>query len=194
MGKKLTNVDLSQLQLQKEIIRTHHHRSRCIAIRGAISGILVLAASTVLAATLWFPVLEVTGSSMAPSLESGQVVLTLRTSEPEPGDITVFYHENQILVRRMIAGAGDWIDINDTGTVFVNGEKLEEPYLQRSVLRPSDLTYPYQVPDGCIFVMGDNRAISMDSRLSEIGPVSSDRVLGKILFRIWPLKQLEYLG
>jgi signal peptidase I len=155
---------------------------------------LVLAASTVLAATLWFPVVEVTGSSMAPSLESGQVVLTLRTSEPEPGDITVFYHENQILVRRMIAGAGDWIDINDTGTVFVNGEKLEEPYLQRAVLRPSDLTYPYQVPDGCIFVMGDNRAISMDSRLSEIGPVSCDRILGKILFRIWPLKQLEYLG
>lgn len=194
MGKRLINFDLSQQQLEKEIKRTQHHRNRRRAIRHAVSGFLVLAAISVLAATLWFPVLEITGSSMEPLLESGHVVLTYRTRELQPGDVAAFYHDNRILVKRVIAVAGDWVEIDDAGVVSINGEGLDEPYLQKAVLKPSDVTYPVQVPSGCVFVMGDNRAISMDSRLSEIGPISHDRILGKIVCRIWPLDLLEFLG
>ena len=194
MGRKQLNPELSQPQLVKEIIRLQDRRSRRVKILTTVSALLVVAAMAVLAATLWFPVLQITGESMAPLLQNGHVVITQRTQELQRGDLAAFYHENRILVKRVIASSGDWVDIDDDGNVSVNGEMLDEEYLQKAVLKPSNLSYPYQVPEGCLFVMGDNRAISMDSRLSQIGPISSDQILGKLLFRIWPLRKLEYLG
>lgn len=194
MDKNMINFELTEQQLEKEIKRVQHGHRKCAALRSTVFILLVIAAVTVLAATLWFPVLRITGNSMEPSLESGQTVLTLRTQELETGDIVAFYHDNRLLVRRVIAHSGDHVSLDAAGRVSVNEEILDEPYLENTVLEPNDLTYPYQVPDGCVFVMGDHRSASMDSRLSEIGCVSQDRIVGKVLFCILPFHQFEYLG
>lgn len=194
MAKKYSDSELSQQQLEKEINRTRHNSHRRTILRNSVFAFVLLASITVLAATLWFPILQITGNSMAPTLESGQAVISLRKQDVQIGDIVAFYHENRILVKRMIAGPGDLLDIDADGHVSVNGEVLDEPYIQTPVLKPSDQTYPYQVPDGCVFVMGDNRSSSMDSRLLEIGSIPYERIIGKVYVRIWPLNLMEYLG
>ena len=142
MGRKQLNPELSQPQLVKEIIRLQDRRSRRVKILTTVSALLVVAAMAVLAATLWFPVLLITGESMAPLLQNGHVVITQRTQELQRGDLAAFYHENRILVKRVIADSGDWVDIDDDGNVSVNGEMLDEEYLQKAVLKPSNLSYP----------------------------------------------------
>lgn len=194
MGKKLINFELSQEQLDREIKRIQKRTRHRARVKNVVLTILTLAAVTVLVAALWFPVLQVTGDSMTPLLDGGQAVLTMRATEYKPGDIVAFYHNNRILIKRVMALPGDWVDIDDAGNVSVNTVKLDEPYVQNVVLEPNDLTYPCQVPDGCYFVMGDNRAMSMDSRVSEIGCIDRDRIIGKVIFRLWPIQRLEYLG
>lgn len=194
MGKKLINFELSQEQLEKEINRIQHRSRYRAALKSTVLMLLVLASVSVLAAALWFPVLQVTSESMTPQLENGHAVLTVRTQDIQQGDVVAFYHNNRVLIRRVIAVGGDWVHIDASGSVSVNGEGMEETYVKELVLQPNDLTYPYEVPDGCLFVMGDNRAESMDSRTSEIGCVSFDRIIGKVVFRIWPFDRLEYLG
>lgn len=194
MGKKLINFELSQEQLEKELKRIQNRSRRRAALKSTVMMLLVLAAVSVIAAVLWFPVLQVTGESMAPLLENGQAVLAVRTQDIQRGDVIAFYHNNRVLIKRVIATGGDWVDMDASGNVSVNGEKLNEMYVEEPVLGPNDLTYPYQVSDGCLFVMGDNRTESMDSRTSEIGCVSFDRMIGKVVFRIWPFGRMEYLG
>lgn len=194
MGKKYSDSELSQQQLEKEIHRTRHNSHRRTILRNSVFAFVLLASITVLAATLWFPVLQITGNSMTPTLESGQAVMVLRKQDVQLGDIVAFYHENRILVKRIVAGPGDLLDIDADGLISVNGEVLDEPYIQTPVPKPSDLPEPYHVPDGCIFLMGDNRSSSMNSRLLEIGTVPHDRIIGKVYFRIWPLNLMEYLG
>lgn len=194
MGKKLINFELSQEQLDREIKRIQKRTRHRAGVKNVVLTILTLAAVTVLVAALWFPVLQVTGDSMTPLLDGGQAVLTMRATEYKPGDIVAFYHNNRILIKRVMALPGDWVEIDDAGNVSVNTVKLDEPYVQNVVLEPNDLTYPCQVSDGCYFVMGDNRAMSMDSRVSEIGCIGRDRIIGKVIFRLWPIQRLEYLG
>lgn len=194
MKKNLPDTVLSDRQLEKELHRTVRKRQRWIAFRNTVLILLVISAVCVLAAGLWFPLYRVTGNSMEPSLEQGQVVAAFRTNELDRGDMTVFYHDNQILIKRVIGISGDRISIDAYGKVSVNGEILNEEYITEPVLESSDLTYPYQVPEGCYFVMGDHRAASLDSRMSSIGCISKEMIAGRIIFRIWPVWQVEYLG
>ena len=194
MKRKLPDYDLSDRQLEKELQRTIRKKQRWIALRNTFLSLLVIAALCVLAGGLWFPLYRVTGKSMEPYLEEGQVVAALKTNELERGDVTVFYHDNQILIKRVIGVAGDRISVNAQGKVSVNGEFLEEKYVTHTVLGLNDLTYPYQVPENCYFVMGDHREVSIDSRMSSVGCINKEMIAGKIIFRIWPIQQVGYIG
>ena len=147
------------------------------------------AALAVLVATIWMPVLQIYGTSMTPTLEEGDIVLSVKGSDWKQGDLVAFYLGNKILVKRCIAGPGQWVDIDENGDVYVDGKLLDEPYLTEKALGDCDLEFPYQVPENRWFCMGDHRSTSVDSRHSSVGCVSDEQIVGKILFRVWPLAQ-----
>ena len=174
-------------QMEEEIARLKYRKRYGRALRGTVYSLAVVAAVAILIATLWMPVLQITGASMAPTLVDGQFVVAVKKSEFQTGDITAFYYNNKILIKRVIASAGDWVDISENGDVYVNGVLLEEPYIKEKSLGECNIELPYQVPDGKVFVMGDDRAVSLDSRTTAVGPVSKEQVLGRVVFRVWPL-------
>ena len=145
----------------------------------------------VLVATLWLPVLQIYGSSMTPTLEEGDIVVSIKSKTYETGDIVAFYYNNKILIKRVIAGSGDWVDLDEDGTVYVNGEMLDEPYVKDKAFGECDLELPYQVPESRIFVMGDHRSVSVDSRSKAVGCVAEEQIVGKLVCRIWPLTGLQ---
>ena len=147
----------------------------------------------VLVATLWLPVLQIYGSSMTPTLEEGDIVVSIKSKTYETGDIVAFYYNNKILIKRVIAGSGDWVDLDEDGTVYVNGEKLDEPYVKDKAFGECDLELPYQVPESRIFVMGDHRSVSVDSRSKAVGCVAEEQIVGKLVCRIWPLTDIQTL-
>ncbi len=153
-----------------------------------------MAAAAVLLATVFFPVLQVSGTSMEPTLEDEDIILLIDTDNFETGDLIGFYYQNKLLLKRVIGGPGDVIDIDDEGNVSVNGELLDEPYVTEKALGETDLTYPYQVPENRYFVMGDNRATSVDSRSSAIGCIDIDQVVGKVILRVWPIKNFSLIN
>lgn len=180
-------------EMEQEIARLKYKKSYGGALRSTVYSLAVVAAIAILVATLWMPVLQITGASMDPTLVDGQFVVALKNDDFEAGDITAFYYNNKILIKRVIASQGDWVDIDADGNVFVNGIQLEEPYLQEKSLGECNIDLPYQVPDGRIFVMGDDRAISLDSRTTAVGCISKEQVLGQVVFRVWPLNQMGSL-
>lgn len=156
-----------------------------------IAGILVvIAAISALMATRLFVLIRINGNSMEPTLESGEIVFLRQTKEIEAGDIVGFYYGGRILLKRAIGDAGDYIDIDQDGNVFVNGKEIDEPYLDKKDLGKCELEFPYQVPRGMIFVLGDNRTVSIDSRIKSIGCVERDQIVGKVAFRAWPLARM----
>ena len=191
MNEKNTQAPPSTEQLEQELNRVKY-RSLCRTIlQSTIFTLVVVAAAAILVATLWLPVLRIYGTSMTPTLQDGEICFTVKTANFDQGDVIAFYYNNKILVKRVIAQAGDWVDIDEDGTVCVNDEILNEPYLEEKALGDTDMTFPYQVPEGRVFVMGDHRATSVDSRNSAIGCVSQEQIVGRIFFRIWPLKRLS---
>jgi len=181
-------------EMEQEIARLKYKKSYGSALRGTLYSLAVVAAIAILVATLWMPVLQITGASMEPTLVDGQFVIVWKNDDFETGDITAFYYNNKILIKRVIASAGDWVDIDTDGNVSVNGIPLAEPYLQEKSLGECNIELPYQVPDGRVFVMGDDRAISLDSRTTAVGSISKEQVLGQVVFRVWPLKELGTIG
>ncbi len=177
-------------QLEEEVKRVRYRYRYHSVLRSTIYMLITVAAMAVLVATLWLPVLRIYGSSMTPTLQDGEIICTVKASNFEPGDIISFYYNNKILVKRVIARPGEWINIDESGTVSVNGEVLEEPYLVEKALGDTDIELPYQVPDGKIFVMGDHRSTSVDSRNTAVGCVAQEQVVGKIVFRVWPFERL----
>lgn len=155
-------------------------------LKTILETLIVTAAVAVLVATRILPILQVTGSSMTPTLEEGEIVVLASTDNVEAGEVIGFYYQNKILIKRVIGLPGDYIDIEEDGTVLVNGEKIEEPYVTEADIGECDITLPYHVPDGKYFVMGDQRSISIDSRSTEIGCVSEEQIIGKVAFRVWP--------
>jgi signal peptidase I len=167
----------------KELRR--QRKQRRMVISSLFNWIILLLIGAILLVNLFTHVLLVvrySGNAMEPSLRSGQTLVVQRTRQVQEGDIIVFYFNNQILIRRVICAGGKQIQVNQDGTVLVNMQQVEEPYVQEPSIGQCNLSFPFHVRTGCVFVMGDNRAISMDSRLEEIGPIPLDRVIGKVLF------------
>lgn len=176
-------------QMEEEIARIKYKRRYGSALRGTLYSLAVVAAIAILIATLWLPVLQITGASMEPTLTDGQLIVAVKNSDLQTGEITAFYYNNKILIKRVVARSGDWVDIDRDGNVYVNGTLLDEPYLTEKSLGECTIDLPYQVPDGRVFVMGDDRAISLDSRTDAVGCVSREQVLGEVVFRVWPLSE-----
>ena len=180
-------------ELKAELKREKYKARSGKVFRSTVGTLIVVAAVAVLVATVWMPVLQIYGSSMTPTLEEGDIVISLKGSDFQRGDLIAFYYGNKILVKRYIAGPGQWVNIDENGNVFVDGIMLDEPYIEERSRGQCDLIFPYQVPDSRYFCMGDKRSTSVDSRSSTIGCVAEEQIVGKIVFRIWPLSELGTL-
>ena len=174
-------------QLDMERRRLRYKRRYNRTLRSTVAILIVVAALAVLAATLWMPVLRVYGSSMAPTLHNGEILVSVKTKDFSSGDIIAFYHGNKLLIKRYIAGPSDYVNVDEDGAVSVNGTRLDEPYLAEKAYGEADIEFPYQVPDQRYFVMGDNRSVSIDSRSSIVGCIAGDQIVGMVVFRVWPL-------
>jgi signal peptidase I len=157
------------------------------ALKSTVGTLIVVMAIAAICSSYFLSLIKVEGTSMNPTLEQGELLLAKRTEKFQTGDIIVFYYNNKLLLKRVIAGPGDWVDIDGEGQVYVNNEPLDEAYLDGEETERGDLSYPYQVPESQWFVMGDHRKTSMDSRYTQLGNVKQEQVFGKVLFRIWPL-------
>ncbi|MDD6411155.1 MAG: signal peptidase I [Oliverpabstia intestinalis] len=189
--KQVSRRDLPSLeQLESELSREKYNARYRKVLRSTIYALIVVAAAAVLIATIWMPVLRIYGTSMNPTLKEGDVVVAIKGSDYEAGDLVAFYLGNKILVKRCIAYSGQWVDIDENGNVSVDGKKLEEPYLEEKALGDCNINLPYQVPENRIFCMGDHRATSVDSRNSSVGCISEEQVVGKIVFRAWPFTRI----
>ena len=190
MKKKQTPPIPPLEELEAELKRIKYNKRYGSVLRSTVYALIIVAAVAILIAVLVFPVLRIHGSSMTPNLYDGNIVVCLKNSKYEVGDSIAFYYNNKILVKRVIARSGEWVDIDENGYVYVNGEKIEEPYVQDHALGECDIELPYQVPDGRVFVMGDHRSVSVDSRSTSVGCVSDEQIVGRLLFRVWPLKSI----
>ncbi|MCD8124834.1 MAG: signal peptidase I [Lachnospiraceae bacterium] len=183
----------SEEEVTAERERLQYQKRYRQTLRSTIYALIVVAAAAVLLATLFLPVLQVSGTSMEPTLSDNDIIVLVKTGDFETGDLVGFYYQNKLLLKRVIGGPGDVIDIDDDGVVSVNGEVLDEPYVTEQSLGETDITYPYQVPENRYFVMGDNRSTSIDSRSSVIGCIEKDQIVGKVILRIWPLNRLSLI-
>ena len=173
--------------LEEELSREKHRKRFRSALKSTFFSLLVVSAAAVILAMLILPVLQITGSSMTDTLHDGDIVIAVKVRDFRTGEVVAFYQNNNILIKRVIAGPGDWVSIDDDGFVKVNGTPIDEPYVKDRSRDPCDIELPFQVPEGMYFVMGDHRLTSIDSRSTALGCVSKDRIVGKLLFRIWPL-------
>ena len=192
MKQENFNVPTSK-ELEEELHRVKYRKRFRRVLRSTIYTLVTVAAIAVLVATLLLPVLQIYGSSMTPTLTDRDIVVTVKTSEFKSGDVVAFYYNNKILVKRVIAQAGEWVDITPEGDVYVGAtqqsmELLDEPYLMEKALGECNIELPYQVPESRIFVMGDHRSISVDSRSTAVGCVSEEQLVGRLIFRVWPLE------
>ena len=179
------SVQLLEAELKREKYRGRYKR----LLRGTISTVLVVIAAVVLISNLLLPILHIYGSSMSPTLTNGDIVAAMRYGSYERGDIVAFYYNEQILVKRIIGLPGEMVDIDADGNVSIDGEPLDEPYLTEKSLGECDIELPYQVPEGRYFVMGDNRGVSSDSRSSQVGCIAEERIIGEVIFTLWPLSE-----
>jgi signal peptidase I len=193
--KKNSAVEVPDLsQLEKELNRVKYKKRYKSVLTSTISTLIVVAAIAVLIATLLMPVLQIYGTSMSPTLYDGDIIATIKTTEFEQGDVVAFYYNNKILVKRVIAMSGEWVDMDEDGNVYVNDVLLDEPYLVERAVGECDIKLPYQVPENRIFVMGDHRSVSVDSRSTTVGCVAEEQLVGRLLFRVWPLKDIGPVG
>lgn len=188
---KKTLADIPDIaDIETELKREKYKNQYSVVLRSTIYTLITVAAVAILVATLWLPVLQIYGESMTPTLQDGDIVLSLKGEKFATSDVIAFYYNNKILVKRVIASSGDWVDIADDGAVYVNGQELEEPYLVEKALGECNIKLPYQVPESKVFVMGDHRSVSIDSRNTSVGCIAQEQIVGRLVFRLWPLSGL----
>ena len=179
-------------QVETERKRYRRQKAYNKALGGTIYVLTIVAAVAVLIATLVLPVLQIEGTSMEPTLVNGDIVLLTKTVNFDRGELCGFSWNNKLLIKRVIGIPGDWIEIDTDGTVYLNGEKLDEPYAQQLAVGECDLEFPFQVPQEQYFVLGDMRESSIDSRNTLIGCVEKDQIVGNVFFRIWPFESIRF--
>ena len=193
LHRKKKEVSLpTKKQVETERKRYRRQKAYNKALRGTVYVLTIVAAVAVLIATLILPVLQIEGTSMEPTLSNGDIVLLMKTTRFERGDLCAFTWNNKLLVKRVVGLPGDWIEIDTDGTVYLNGDKLDEPYVQQMAMGECDLEFPFQVPQEQYFVIGDMRESSIDSRNSLIGCIPKDQIVGKVFFRVWPFKSIQF--
>ncbi len=178
-------------QIEEEILREKYNRKYRQVLKSTLYSLIVVAAVAVLIATLAFPVLQISGSSMEPTLNDEEIVVLLKTAKMKKGELCCFSYQNKLLIKRVIGLPGDKINIDENGNVFVNDEFVDEPYVTDRALGETDIKFPCYVTDGHYFVLGDHRSTSIDSRSSVIGLVNEEHIVGKIFFRIWPFDSIS---
>ena len=179
--------------VEKELKRENYRVKYRSVLKSTVYTLIVVAAIAVLVATLVLPVLQISGESMEPSLSNGEIVVLVKTKKFERGDLCAFYYSNKILIKRVIGLGGDYIYIDEEGTVYVNNEPIDEPYLTEKAFGECDLEFPYQVPEEQLFVLGDKRESSIDSRSTVIGCIAREDILGRIFLRVWPIKKITVI-
>ena len=187
--QKIIDIPTSE-QLSEELKRIKYQKDYKKILWGTISSLIVVAAVAVLVSMLFLPVLRVTGTSMTPTMTNDELVICNKGSDFESGDIVAFYLNNKILLKRVIGISGDIIDIKEDGTVYVNGEILDEPYVDSKAFGTCDIELPYQVPENRVFVMGDHRSTSIDSRTTSVGCIADEYIIGKVILRVWPFEKI----
>lgn len=189
MKKNIEDLKITTQEIENELNRLNYKKKYKNKFASTINILITVAAIAILVATLWLPVLQIYGNSMNPALSDGDIVVSLKNNQFKTGDVIAFYYNNKILVKRVIAQSGDWVNIDEQGNVYVNHELLDEPYLTEKALGDCDIEMPYQVPESRIFVMGDNRTVSIDSRNNAMGCVAEEQIVGQLIFKVWPLNE-----
>lgn len=188
-----SNITVTTEQLQSELNRVNQQSKFWQLMRSSIYILIVVAACAILVAVIFLPVLRIYGTSMKPALNEGEIVVSVKGSKVEQGDILGVYYGSKLLIKRCIATERQWVEIDKDGNVYIDGVYLDEPYLTEKSLGECNIEMPYQVPDGTIFVLGDHRESSIDSRNTSVGCISTEEVVGKIVFRIWPLNSFGWI-
>lgn len=189
--KRVKTPSLEEISKERERLAGQSRYRRIL--KNTICSLIVVAAAAVLLATLFFPVLQVSGDSMEPTLWDKDIIFLIKTDRYETGDLVSFSWQNKLLIKRIIGVPGDLIDMDDNGQVYVNGKKLNEPYVDEPALGECDMTFPYQVPENRYFLLGDHRSVSIDSRSSAIGCIEKEQIIGKVFWRVWPLNRFSLI-
>ncbi len=189
--EKITYKDLTVENLERELHRENYKHSFSRLLRSTIYVLIIIVAVASVGATLFMPVIEITDSSMKPLVEDGDIVLTIKSNSFKTGDVVAFYYGNKILVKRVIGVQGDFVNIDKDGIVYVNGKELKENYVKELKKGNSDIKYPVQVSDGSIFVLSDDRDVLTDSRSESIGTIKKENIIGKVIFKVWPIKKIK---
>ncbi len=190
--KKIDIKTLTSTNIEEELKREKYKSRYLRVLKSTAGALLIIAAASALLATFFMPVFEISGTSMQPRFNSGEIVISVKQTKLERGDVIAFYHGNKILIKRVIAGAGAWINIDQDGNVYVDGLKIQENYISEKYLGETNIEFPYQVPDGSYFVLSDVRKDTQDSRNSDIGCIPKEDIIGKIVFKVWPINSFGF--
>lgn len=187
---KLNYSDLTVSDIERELKREKYKSKYVNVLMSTVYTLIIIASVAALIATFVMPVLQISGSSMSPTLHEGEIVISFKTKKFDCGDVIAFYHGNKILVKRVIAQSGDWVNITDNGNVYIDEKLLNEPYIDIKKIGNTDIEFPYQVPEGTYFVLGDDREMSIDSRNTTIGTITKENIIGKVIFKVWPINHV----